>query len=129
MTQRLLDAVNQHDLDAQEGCFATDFVSETPAHPARSFIGGAQVRRNWTQILAGVPDLHAEILRQAVGDDIVWSEWDMRGERADGTPHHLCGVSIFGMADSRFSWVRFYLEPVEQGGPGVDLAVLRQVGR
>jgi hypothetical protein len=34
------------------------------------------VRRNWEHILAGVPDLHAELLSAVVVDDTVWSEWD-----------------------------------------------------
>lgn len=129
IAQRLVDAVNAHDLDALERCFAPDFVNETPAHPARSFTGSDQVRRNWTQILAGVPDLRAEIVRQSVDGDTVWSEWEMRGNRRDGTPHLMRGVSILGVEGGRFAWVRFYLEPVEQGGPGIDAAVRAQVGR
>src|SRR5437016_3845664 len=46
----LIDAVNRHDLDALVRQFADDVRSETPAHPARSFIGNAQVRNNWSQI-------------------------------------------------------------------------------
>ena len=42
---RLHAAVNRHDLDAMVGCFAVDFVNETPAHPARSFRGRDQVRK------------------------------------------------------------------------------------
>ena len=37
LADRLRDAVNRHDLDAMTRCFATDFVNETPVHPARSF--------------------------------------------------------------------------------------------
>ncbi len=129
ITQRLLEAVNAHDLDALERCFAPDFVNETPAHPARSFRGSEQVRRNWSQILGGVPDLRAEILRQSVEGDTAWTEWEMRGTRRDGTPHLMRGVSIFGAEAGRFSWVRFYLEPVDEGGPGIDDAVRAQVGR
>ncbi len=67
VVHRLQAATNAHDLDALVACFATDYLSEIPAHPARSFRGGEQVRRNWTQILAGVPDLHSELVREAVG--------------------------------------------------------------
>ncbi len=63
---KLLAAVNAHDLDALSDCFATDFVNETPAHPSRSFTGGAQVRRNWSAIFAGVPDLRAEVVADEV---------------------------------------------------------------
>ena len=51
-------------------------VSETPAHPQRTFRGADQVRRNWEQIFAGVPDLRADLLDAVVDGDTVWSEWD-----------------------------------------------------
>lgn len=57
--ERLLDATNAHDLDALTDCFAVDYANETPAHPDRSFTVREQVRRNWTQIFTGVPDLKA----------------------------------------------------------------------
>lgn len=126
---RLLDAVNGHDLDALADCFAPAFVNETPAHPARSFTGREQVKENWAQIFGGVPDLQAEIVRTVAQDDTVWIEWEMRGTRRDGTRHLMRGVSIFGDVDGKFAWVRFYLEPVEQGGADVDAAVRQPVGQ
>ena len=126
---RLLDAVNRHDLDELADCFAPAFVNETPAHPARSFTGRDQVKKNWAQIFGGVPDLQAEIVRQVAQDDMVWLEWEMRGTRRDGTRHLMRGVSIFGDVDGRFAWVRFYLEPVEQGGVDIDATVRQQVGQ
>jgi len=127
--ERLLEATNDHDLESLVGCFAPGFVNETPAHPARSFVGSDQVRRNWAQIFAGVPDLEAEITRRSVDGDTVWTEWEMRGTRADGSPHLMRGVGIFTALEGRFSSLRFYLEPVEHGGGGVDAAVREQVVR
>jgi ketosteroid isomerase-like protein len=129
---RLLRATNDHDLDALAGCFASDYVNETPAHPARGFGGREQVRRNWAQIFAAVPDLIAEIagLAEAEGLDgqsVVWTEWQMNGNRVDGMPHLMRGVIIFTVTDDRISAARFYLEPVETGGPGVDAAVASQL--
>jgi ketosteroid isomerase-like protein len=120
---RLNSAMNRHDLEALVECFAEDFVNETPAHPARSFRGRAQVRKNWAQIFASVPDLEADMVASAGDADIVWTEWEMRGTRLDGAPHLMRGVSVFKVSDETFSSVRFYLEPVEQGGVGVDGAV------
>ena len=59
MVEQLERATNAHDLEALVECFAEDYENETPLHPARSFRGREQVRRNWTQIFAFVPDLHA----------------------------------------------------------------------
>jgi len=129
VAQRLLEATNRHDLDGLVSCFAPDFVNETPAHPARSFVGAEQVRRNWAQIFAGVPDLEATILRSSIDGDSIWTEWEMKGTRLDGSTHLMLGVGIFAAEAGRFISLRFYLEPVEHGGAAVDEAVRRQVTR
>ncbi|HET7026724.1 MAG TPA: nuclear transport factor 2 family protein [Candidatus Limnocylindrales bacterium] len=120
--ERLLEATRNRDVDALTTCFAEDYRNETPAHPARGFVGRAQVRRNWEQIFAAVPDLSAEVTW--VGDDqTVWSEWEMRGTRRDGQPHLIRGVVIFGLRDGHAVWARFYLEPVDHGSADVNEAV------
>ena len=126
MVKRLTEAVNGHDLEALTRCFAEDYRNETPAHPARGFRGKAQVRRNWEQIFAAVPDITAEV-RSIADSDSVWSEWEMRGTRRDGSPHLMRGVVIFGVDGTEATWARFYLEPVEEGGGDVDEAVRRAV--
>jgi ketosteroid isomerase-like protein len=127
IVQRLRQATNDHDLDALAGCFAVDYRNETPAHPERSFVGRHQVRKNWTQIFAAVPDVHAEVLRCVEDGDTAWSEWEHRGTRPDGSAHVMRGVVIFGVEGGLVSWARFYLEPVQTGGGAVDEAVHRQV--
>jgi len=129
VADRLRDAVNGHDLDALVRCFAPNFVNETPVHPARSFRGRDQVRKNWAQIFAAVPDLEADIVGGASKGDSVWTEWEMRGTRLDGGHHLMRGVSIFEVVDGSFASVRFYLEPVEQAGAGIDAAVQSVLGR
>ena len=39
MMDRVLAAMNAHDIDAFVACFATDYRSEQPAHPDRAFSG------------------------------------------------------------------------------------------
>ncbi len=126
--ESLIQAINQHDLEALVACFALDFVSDTPAHPERSFRGREQVRKNWTQIFAAVPDLHAVLVRSAVDGEHCWAEWDWTGTRADGTDFVMRGVTILGMHENRFTSVRFYMEPVQFSGPGPDAAVRQVVG-
>jgi ketosteroid isomerase-like protein len=123
VVERLRDATNAHDLDALVGCFAESYRNETPAHPGRGFVGRAQVRANWEQIFAGVPDVRAAVIRSVVDGDTIWSEWEMRGTRRDGHSHLMRGVIIFGIADDRAAWARFYVEPVDSGDEGVDRAV------
>ena len=127
LLERLAEAVNSHDLEALEGCFAADYRNQTPAHPAQGFTGRDQVRRNWEQIFTFVPDITARVLRRALDGDVMWSEWEMTGTRRDGTAHQMAGVILFGVRDGRFSWARFYLEPVQAGGADVNEAVRQHV--
>lgn len=129
MVDRLVAATNAHDIEALVGCFAEDYSNETPLHPARSFRGREQVRRNWEQIFAFVPDVRAEVLHRALDGDTAWTEWHMSGTRRDGTAHEMRGVIVFGVSDSLAQWARFYLEPVDEGVATADEAVRAQVAR
>ena len=55
-------------------CFAPDYRNETPVHPARDFIGSDQVRRNWTQILATIPDVSCEIVASVTSGQTIWTD-------------------------------------------------------
>ena len=127
VVQRVLVATNAHDIDAIVACFAPDYRNETPAHPARNFVGNEQVRLNWMQILAAVPDVSTEIVTSAVSGKMVWTEWEHRGTRRDGTAHLMRGVVIFGVADGLIASARFFLEPLEEASGDVDAAVQDQV--
>ena len=127
VVQRLRAVTNAHDLDAIVACFASEYRNETPAHPARSFVGNEQVRRNWTQILAAIPDISTEILASAASGTMVWTEWEHRGTRRDGTAHLMRGVIVFDIAGGLIASARFFLEPVEEASGDVDAAVQRQV--
>lgn len=127
VVHRLQAATNAHDLDALVDCFTADYLSEIPLHPSRSFRGGDQVRRNWAQILAGVPDLHSKLVREAVDGDVVWTEWEWTGTRRDGAPHLMRGTTIVGVEGERIAWARFYMEPVADDGVGIDAALAHAV--
>jgi ketosteroid isomerase-like protein len=104
---RLSSATTGHDLDTLVDCFAEDYRNETPAHPARSFVGRDRVRANWRQIFEFVPDIRAAVTGWAADGDTVWSEWDMEGTRRDGTAHRMRGAIVFGLGGGRASWARF----------------------
>jgi ketosteroid isomerase-like protein len=120
-----VSATNAHDLDALTACFAENYVNVTPVHPAQGFTGPAQVGRNWAQLFAAIPDLRAELLATAVDGRTVWSEWELHGTRRDGTAHLMRGVIVFTVADDAIAAARFYLEPVSDGGAGIDETIAR----
>jgi ketosteroid isomerase-like protein len=124
---RLAAATTAHDLESLADCFTDDYRNETPAHPSRSFAGAEQVRANWEQIFRFVPDVRSTVTGWAADGSTVWSEWDMEGTRLDGTAHHLRGVIVFGLRDTRACWARLYLEPVDGYPTTVAEAVRHQV--
>jgi ketosteroid isomerase-like protein len=128
LIERLVRAINEHDLDALVSCFDEAYVNETPAHPDRGFRGRAQVHRNWAQILAGVPDIQARVPQVAVDGDTLWTEWEMSGTRPDGAAFLMRGVVIFTVTGRVATSARFYLEPVEHTSGDIDVATSRVVG-
>lgn len=128
VVRRLCAATNDRDLPGLVACFAPGYRNLTPAHPQRGFTGREQVQRNWTQIFAAIPDLRVEVLATAVDGDTIWTEWEHRGTRPDGSAHLMRGVVIFGVADGLAEWARLYLEPVQEDSGTADAAVRSQVG-
>jgi ketosteroid isomerase-like protein len=125
---RLTAAQNAHDLEAMLACFRQDYRSEQPLFPARNFHGIDQVRANWSALLEGVPDFHAEIVRSAVDGDTVFVEIHWTGTKADGTPLDERGVLILGIRDDRIAWGRLYADEVERTGADIDAVVRRMAG-
>lgn len=128
LLERLLPAVNGHDLESSVTCFHEEYVNENPAHPQRGFRGNEQVRRDWTQIFAEVPDVRARVLRSAVDGDSLWTEWEMSGARRDGGQFDMRGVFIFGVVDGRARWARMFLEPIERADGDLDAFVSQVAG-
>jgi ketosteroid isomerase-like protein len=126
--ERLLAALNAHDLERMVGCFADDYRSEQPAHPARAFVGVEQVRKNWRALLEQIPDLRAELIASAVDGDTVWAEMRWTGTKTEGTPLDERGVTILGIRDDRIAWGRLYMEEVEANGAGIDETVDEMTG-
>lgn len=126
---RMVQALNAHDLDAMVACFAHDYVNRTPAHPRRGFVGSGQVRTNWSQIFTAVPDVRAGLTRVAVAEQTVWSEWEISGTRADETAFLMRGVVIFEIPADIITAATFYLEPVEDRSGGPNQAVQRVIAR
>lgn len=123
LVRRLQAAMNDHDIEAFVACFAEDYDSSQPAHPDRAFRGREQVRANWSAVFSGVPDFHADLVRVDAAGDAVWSEWHWQGTQTTGDRLDMAGVILLGVRDDRVAWAHLYVEPVEQGGAGIESAV------
>lgn len=126
---RMVLAMNAHDLDAAAGYIHEDYRSEQPAHPSRAFVGRAQMRANWAAMFAGIPDFHAEVIRSVQDGDTTWSEWRWSGTRGDGRPFDVRGVTLFEISDDQVVAGRLYMEDVERDVVGIEQAVEALSGR
>ncbi|GAB3252116.1 nuclear transport factor 2 family protein [Kineosporia babensis] len=119
LVERLIRALNEHDLNAVSACFGPDFSGEWPAHPGRDFTGPEQVRRNWEMIFTMSPEITVTMTNAVEVGDEVWGEWHYT--KAAG--QDLRGVIIITVRDGLIRRSRFYMEPIDAadapvpGGP------------
>jgi hypothetical protein len=112
--ERMIQAANRHNLEAMVACFAPGFRSEQPLHPERDFTGQAGVRKNWSFFFDTVPDIHIDILNEAVEGDTVWAELHYYGTQTDSKKFSVKGVTLQGIQDGQICWARLYIEPVQE---------------
>ena len=127
--EKLMAASNAHDLDAMVALFDADYRSEQPAHPARTFVGSAQVRANWQAMFDGIPDFRTELRHVARDGDTAWCEWAWSGTRTDGLPFEARGVALFEIRDDLIVAGTLYMEDVETEAIGIEDTVEGLSGR
>lgn len=123
VVQRMVAAINAHDVASQVRWFHPRYESRLPAHPSENFKGSDQVRRNWTALIEAVPDLRADIEGHAVNGPEVWIELHVHGRREDGTAFDVRGVTITTVVRGRITAGRIFLESVDTDGATIDTAI------
>lgn len=126
--ERLVVAMNKHDLDGAAALIHQHYRSEQPAHPSRAFVGRAQMRSNWEAMFEGIPNFQAELCRSVPDGDTTWSEWRWSGTRSDGQPLEVRGVTLFEIRDGQIVAGRLYMEDVDREGVGIEQAVQARSG-
>jgi limonene-1,2-epoxide hydrolase len=129
VVDRLMAALNAHDLEAAAALIHEDYRSEQPVHPGRAFVGRAQMYANWQAMLAGIPDFHAELIRSVDDGNTTWSEWSWSGNRADGQDFNVRGVTLFEVRKGKITAGTLYLEEVERAAMSIEDAVEGFSGR
>jgi hypothetical protein len=125
---RLVAAMNEHDIDAAACLMHEDYRSEQPVHPRRAFVGRAQDARQLEGHDRRDSRLRAELCRSVREGDTIWSgRWS--GTRDDGQPFAVRGVSLFETADDLIVAGRLHMEEVEREGAEIDQAVEDLSGR
>lgn len=114
VTDRLVEAINGHDLERLVDCFGPAFSVHWPVHPNRSFNGRDAVRRNWEAIFKAYPGIQVTLMRQAYSGAETWGEWEFKGESLEGgPPFWQRGVIIVVVDGEAIVQAHFYMEPVD----------------
>ena len=107
-------ALDAHDLDTFMEFIREDYVGERPRHPTASVSSRDDVRHDWEEVMADVPDLRVDVPSAVQDGDTIWSEWHSYGTSRSGARLEIRGVIIFGLEDGKVAWSRMSREPVEQ---------------
>lgn len=121
--QKVVDAINAHDVDTQVSYFHPNYESRLPCHPSENFTGNDQVRKNWSALMGAVPDLRLDLERWAVNGSEVWTELHVHGRRTDESPFDVRGVIIATVEDGLLTQGRIFLEEVQHDGANIDDAI------
>ena len=120
VVERLIRALNDHDIDAVVDCFDPLYHTEQPVHPERAYRGREQIHKEWSDTLKRLPDFKAKVIRMLTDKDTVWTEWSWTGTQRDKKRSELVGVAIYAVRNNRFIWGRAYMEPVQKLGTGIE---------
>jgi len=120
---RLLAAMNDHDLDRMVALFHPDYDSRQPAHLGRAFMGLEQLRANWAAMFRGIPDFRAEVVHSVQDGELNWCEWAWHGTRSNRASFDVRGVTLFQIRDELIVAGTLYMEEVELDPMGIEDAV------
>ncbi len=100
--REILEAFNQHDLEAIMSFFAEDCTFDMPRGPhpwGTRYVGKEGVREGLASRFKGIPDVH-------YGDDTHWvcgkrgvSEWTLTGTTTSGTHVEVRGCDLWEFRD------------------------------
>ena len=112
---RLIDAINAHDIEALTACFVPAYSVTWPAYPARSFTGREHVRSTWEALFKAYPSIEATVTARVHSGDEIWAEWEFKSESAkdDHPQFWQRGVIVVAAEGDVIGSARFYMEPVE----------------
>lgn len=112
--QRLVRALNAHNLEDLLGCFHPEYESEQPVHPQRGFQGKDRLAENWSWVFDSFADFEVQLIDHAVQENVLWTEWRWTGTHPGGQAFEVRGVMILVVEGDLIRCGRLYLEPLEE---------------
>jgi ketosteroid isomerase-like protein len=114
---RVLSALNAHDLYALASCYHDDYESVQPHQPTLNFRGKDKLIHSWSTLFTIVPNLTAELRNCTCVDDKVQTVWHWCGTSTDGMPYESNGVITYTLREGKIARACIVAEPVITIGP------------
>lgn len=104
LLERIHTALNTRDLTNLLACLQVDYEQVYPAEKGKDTLGIEAARSAWEGIFHSSPHLQAELIRQAIDGNTIWTEWRFKGNGGDRV-----GVIIMGVEEGLVAWSRNYM--------------------
>ncbi len=116
LLERLHTALNTRDLTNLLHCLQVDYEQFWPAESEKPKVGLEAARETWERTFNTYPNFRADLLRQAIEGNAIWTEWRWQGSQAGGRGAELnqAGVIIFGVEEGLIAWSRSYMTDAAQ---------------
>ena len=110
LLERFHTALNTRDITNLVQLLQVDYEFFDPAHPERNTMGLEAARTAWNGIFTRYPGFRADLLRQAIEGNTIWSEWRWAGgPQGNENGFQQVGVIIFGVEQGLLAWARTYM--------------------
>lgn len=118
LLERFHTALNTRDITNLVHLLQVDFEQFRIGQSQRNTVGIEAARQEWERMFTTFNDFRADLVRQAIEGNVVWSEWRFSGSRGAGQGGDLRqeGVIILGVEEGLIAWTRTYLVDVAAEG-------------
>jgi hypothetical protein len=112
LLERMHTTLNTRDLTNLLHLLQVDYEQIYPTQPERDTTGLEPARESWERLFERYSDFRADLLRQAIEGNTIWSEWRFSGGERQENPLNMGGVIIFGVEEGLIAWSRFYITDI-----------------
>lgn len=114
LLERFHTALNTRDIANLVHLLQVDFEQFRIGQSQRNTVGIEAARQEWERMFTTFTNFRADLLRQAIEGNVIWSEWRFSGNRGSGQGSDLRqeGVIILGVEEGLIAWTRTYLVDV-----------------
>ena len=110
LLERFHTAINTRDLTNLVHLLQVDFEYFDLFRPENNSTGLEAARTRWDGLFNRYPNFQADLVRQAIEGNTIWTEWRWRGgPSGNENGFKQVGVVIFGVEQGLLAWARLFM--------------------